>query len=122
MPESATLMEPSCPLERPWSGAHVRAPRGDEAFVAQPPLEEARQIAHRNGEQLGAARANVQGRELTTLRQWARREIFQAAREYTAGLLAGTISGMSSEGAKTSAAPPPPGCDGASSDPATTMF
>jgi hypothetical protein len=122
MPETATLIEPPCPLERPWSSAHVRAPRGDEAFVAQPPLREARQIAHRNREHLLTARADVQGRELTALRQWARREILRAAREYMAGLSAGAISGASRDGKKTLAAPPPPGCDGETGDPATTTF
>jgi hypothetical protein len=121
MPETATLIDPPCPLERNWSSAHVHAPRGDEAFVARPLLEEARQIARRNREQLGVARANVQGRELAVLRQWARREVLHAAREYTASLSAGAISGKSGDGTKTPAAPPR-ACDRETCDSATTTF
>ncbi|HLJ10450.1 MAG TPA: hypothetical protein VKU82_04640 [Planctomycetaceae bacterium] len=88
MPEPC-LVEPACSRERPWSAIHVRAPRGDESFVAVPPLSEALELAHRNHERLAEAKAGVQGRTLASIRQWARQEVYQAAREYTAGLVAG---------------------------------
>src|SRR6516164_7333562 len=87
MPETCTLIEPPCPLERPWSRRHVHAPRGDESFVADPPLRDAMSIARKNGERLAEARVDVQGRGLGVLREWARREVLRAAREYTAELL-----------------------------------
>jgi hypothetical protein len=75
------------PLERAWSGVHVRAPHADETFVAVPPLSGAIEIAHRNRDRLATAEADIQGRSLAVIRQWARREVLNAARDYTAGLI-----------------------------------
>jgi len=86
-PESPCL-EP-CPLERPWSRAHVHAPRGDETFVSAPALADAARLAEANRERLSAAGCDVQGRDLAAIRRWARIEVHRAAREYTRGLLAG---------------------------------
>lgn len=90
MSESPCLIEPACPLERPWDRARIHAPREDGTFIAVPPLAEARELARRNSELSAAARSNVQGRELATLRRWARVEVLRSAREYTRELLAGT--------------------------------
>ncbi len=87
MPETHILIDPPCPLERPWSAVHVRAPQSDESFIAVPPLADAIEIAHRNRDCLGAARADIQGRDLSAIRRWARRSVLQAAREYTIRLL-----------------------------------
>jgi len=88
MPETNTLIDPPCPLERPWSAVHVRAPKNDESFIAVPPLADAIETSHRNRDCLGAARADIQGRDLSVLRDWARRTVLEAAREYTTRLLA----------------------------------
>ena len=134
MTETCTLIEPPCPLERPWSRRHVHAPRGDESFVADPPLAEARAIAHGNGANQAGAKADIQGRELGFLRQWARREVLRAARDYTATLLSAEVpEGQSDgngarEGARESlpAAPHPAGIGGSSADApdpeATTIY
>src|SRR5437868_4513535 len=73
-------------LERPWSRAHVHAPRGDESYVAVPPLTDAIALAHCNRERLAAGGADIQGRNLALVRRWARSEVYRAAREYTAKL------------------------------------
>lgn len=86
MPETPCLVETACPLEPPWGRAHVRAPRGDESFVAVPPLNDALERAHCNRERLAMARADIQGRDFAAVRQWARRNVLRAARDYTAGL------------------------------------
>ncbi len=86
MPEIDCLLEKQPQLERPWSSDHVRAPRGDESIVAQPALAEATELAHRNHECLAAAGADIQGRDLTLIRRWARKEVYQAARDYTSRL------------------------------------
>ncbi|MGE5194871.1 MAG: hypothetical protein ACM3U2_20455, partial [Deltaproteobacteria bacterium] len=126
MPETCTLIEPPCPLERPWSRRHVRAPRGDETFVADPPLADAMEIAHRNRERLGEACADVQGRELGIVRQWARREVLRAAGEYTAELLSAEVPGAGFGGANTRESTPAAlqqaGRCSALPDPATTTF
>jgi|GEM_PF-150452 len=88
MPEIDCLLENDPQLERPWSPAHVRAPRGDESYVAQPPLADAIELAHRNNERLAAASVNIQGRDLAMIRRWARSEVYRAASEYTARLTA----------------------------------
>ncbi len=125
MPETCTLIEPPCSPERPWSRRHVHAPRGDESFVADPPLAQAVAIAHRNGERLAAARVDVQGRELGLLRQWARREVLRAAREYTAELLSAEVpeGGANREG-RTAASESAPGggCRNATPDSAATFY
>lgn len=87
--ETCCLIEPACPLERPWSREHVHAPRADETFVAAPPLARAIELARRNSAGLATGLADVQGRKLTALREWTRREVYRAAREYTTGLLEG---------------------------------
>jgi hypothetical protein len=130
MSETCTLIEPPCSLERPWSRRHAHAPRGDESFVADPPLAEARAIAHRNGAGLAGAKVDIQGRELGFLRHWARREVLRAAREYTTALLsaqfasAGIDDESTGRGAResTPAAPQQPGCSSDAPDPAATMF
>src|SRR5437762_3354647 len=86
------LLESSSSLERPWSAKHVHAPRADGTFVAVPPLAEAVAVAHRNRDCLAAARTDIQGRDLASIRTWARREVVSAARRYTPELLAGEIS------------------------------
>jgi len=87
MSEITCLIEPVPPLESPWSRSHVHAPHGDETYVAVPALNEAIDAAHRNHERLGASRVDIQGRELSMLRRWARREVYRAACEFTAQLL-----------------------------------
>ena len=72
---------------------HVHAPRADASYVAIPPLADATAIAQRNRECLAAARIDLQGCDLSSIRAWARREAIGAARTYTAGLLAGELPG-----------------------------
>jgi hypothetical protein len=111
MSEICTLIEPPSPLERPWSNRHVHAPREDESFVADPPLAAATEIAELNRERLQMARADIQGRELGFLRQWARREVLQAARRYTAGLLEGAASDSSARWSVEASEPVSPHID-----------
>ena len=89
MPETPCLFEKRPPLELPWNAAHVRAPGGDESFVAVPPLADAIELAHGNHERLATACSDIQGRDLAMIRRWARGEVYRAAREYTKKLTAG---------------------------------
>src|SRR5579872_5459714 len=89
MPEIPCLLDDRPQLERPWSAAHVHAPRDDGSFVAVPPLADAIELAHQNRERLAAAGADLQGRDLPMIRRWARHEVYRAAREYTALLSRG---------------------------------
>jgi hypothetical protein len=70
-------------MERPWSREHIRAPRGDESFVANPELSRASDSANRNHDLLADAGVEVQGKSLAELRRWARYEVYAAARDYT---------------------------------------
>lgn len=87
MPETGCLIESPCPLERPWNRVHVHAPRGDGSFVSAPQLSEAVEVAHRNRDSLMGASADIQGKSLAQIREWARRDLYQAASKYTAQLL-----------------------------------
>jgi hypothetical protein len=97
MPETACLLENRPQLERPWNAAHVRAPDGDESFVAVPPLADAIELAHANHERLATACADIQGRSLAMIRRWARSEVYRAAREYTVGLTGTSITGLQND-------------------------
>lgn len=77
----------SCADERPWQRTHVRAPRGDESFVAAPPLSDAPRLAQENLDLLDAQKRPVQGRTLAALRAWTRAAALQAARQYSRELL-----------------------------------
>jgi hypothetical protein len=77
------------PAERQWSREHIRAPRGDESFVAQPELSSAVELARRNRAGLAAAAIDVQGKNFALLRRWARHEVYRAARDYTGRLVPG---------------------------------
>ena len=103
MPETACLLENRPQLERPWNAAHVRAPGGDESFVAVPPLADAIELAHGNHERLATACADIQGRNLAMIRRWARSEVYQAAREYTVRLTGASITGSPKESVDRSA-------------------
>lgn len=81
-----TLNTP-CAVERPWQRAHVRAPGRDGTVLAEPPLADASDLAKRNLEQLAASQIAVQGRTLSALREWTRREALAAAESYTCDLL-----------------------------------
>lgn len=77
------------PLERLWSREHIRAPHGDESFVANPALSAAIDLAHRNRERMAGAGVDVQGKPLSLLRRWARHDVYRAAQQYTARLVPG---------------------------------
>ena len=75
------------PVERQWSREHIRAPHGDESFVAQPSLAGAVELAHANRERLSASDIDIQGKPFSLLRRWARHEVYRAARDYTGQIL-----------------------------------
>lgn len=87
MAEAPCMLDTPPASERPWQRTHVRSPGGDETFVAAPPLPEAAALAAGNGEFLSSATTMIQGRSLTVLREWTRREAIRAAGQYTAELL-----------------------------------
>ena len=80
------LAEPP-PSERPWQKTRFRAPRADDSHIAIPPLSEAAQLARSNKAALQSVDRCLQGRSLSQLREWSRREIYRAAESYTRELL-----------------------------------
>ncbi|MBI3864915.1 MAG: hypothetical protein HY290_23815 [Planctomycetia bacterium] len=91
MPLTLTPLSSDRPLERPWSREHVRAPHVDGAFVAQPLLSQAIDLANHNRHRLAerGGGIGVQGKDLASLRRWARIEVFRAARDDTGLLVPG---------------------------------
>lgn len=80
MPQ-APLMEKSIP-EPAWYRQRIRAPREDGALLSNPPLGDATSMADRNHELLSQCVRSIQGRSLTALREWSRREAIRAAHAY----------------------------------------
>lgn len=79
------MVEPQPVADQPWNRHHIRAPRGDETLCAVPDLADAAELARRNNDRLQSLPQEIQGRSLADVRDWARREVFRAARKYTAG-------------------------------------
>ncbi len=72
--------------EAPWVKTRLRIPRGDEIIFARPDLPETPDLARSNRDLLTGAAVEIQGRSLAELRQSARREVLELARQYTADL------------------------------------
>lgn len=87
------MADPCCmlaelpPSERPWQKTRFRAPRADDSHIALPPLSEAANLARSNKSALQGVDRCLQGRSLSQLREWSRREIYRAAQVYTRELL-----------------------------------
>ncbi|MCA9072409.1 MAG: hypothetical protein KDA84_25970 [Planctomycetaceae bacterium] len=73
--------------EIPWVRTNLKIPRSDETLFARPELPSAAPLASRNCHLLRHADVNLQGRSLLELRQSARQEILELARNYTGQLL-----------------------------------
>ncbi len=76
---------------RPWEEAQwvprpLRVPTEHGAVLAVPSLDEARRAAQATRQRLDESGVNVQGRTLSQLRDWSRRDCLQAAAEYTNAL------------------------------------
>ncbi len=61
---------------------HVKAPKGDGALLCEPPLSEAQAHLERNLRKLSDWTADIQGRQVTFLRELARREVLRGANSY----------------------------------------
>jgi hypothetical protein len=61
----------------------LRAPAGDGSVLAVPPLEDAGGLIARNRDRLGRARRALLGRPWPEVRALARRELLEAARQYS---------------------------------------
>lgn len=90
-PEVPALQSETMPAETPatdlpWNPRRFRASREDNSLLASPPLAEVPAAAHQNRASLDASQANLQGRPLARLREWARREVLGAAAQYTSEL------------------------------------
>ncbi len=72
--------------EAPWVKTRLLIPRGDETIFARPDLPATPDLARSNRDLLNGATVEIQGRPLAELRQSARREVLELAKEYTAGL------------------------------------
>jgi len=90
MPSHDCLSPPSPTSEteaandHPWDRRDLRVPREDNTLFARPPLAETLDTVAANRALLENAQADIQGRSLGDLRTWARSQVVQAAREYTA--------------------------------------
>ncbi len=78
--------------ESPWIKTRLQIPRGDETLFAFPLLAHAPAMARQNSEVLSTANVNLQGRSIAELRQSARREVLDLARNYTSKLLGQPLS------------------------------
>jgi len=81
----------------PWRGQKLRVPRSDETLLARPPLHEAEDFARQNRSQLDGCRIDLQGRSLSQLREWSRRQSLEAARTYIEELTGTAVELESSE-------------------------
>ena len=77
--------------EVPWFKTRLRIPRGDETIFARPDLPATPDLARSNRDFLNGATVEIQGRPLTELRQSARRDVLELARNYTADLLGESV-------------------------------
>jgi len=80
-----------------WNRQRLRVPRADETLLAQPSMHEAEESARRNRSHLENCRVDLQGRTLTQLREWSRRQALAAARTYTAELTGQAVDGQPDE-------------------------
>lgn len=103
MPETDFMLETSSASERPWQRHDVRSPRTDETYIAIPELPAAAGLGHTNRRQFSTMDVPVQGRSLSVLREWTRREVLAAATEYTAGILGRPVSEMGVDRADSAA-------------------
>ena len=79
MPHTAT--------DSPWIRQRLRVPRENRSLYAVPNLNEAAAHVSENKSQFAAIDADVQGKSLSELRNWARRSILTAAIDYTRSIV-----------------------------------
>ncbi|GAB4138311.1 MAG: hypothetical protein Tsb009_06400 [Planctomycetaceae bacterium] len=78
-------------LEEPWQRQRLRVPRENARLIERPPLEQCVEPILQNVKQLENSDVNIQGRPLSHMRTWSRRELLQVARTYTADLLGNSL-------------------------------
>jgi hypothetical protein len=86
------MFEPSAPAEPPWIKQQLRVPRDDETLFARPDLSAVIEQARKNEALFDRTPIDLAGRTLGQLRKWSRRDILQAARQYTSELTGEPIS------------------------------
>ena len=73
--------------EPPWTRGRLRVPQDDESLFARPELSDAAGQIRENHQALDGCSVGIQGRTLHQLREWSRKEVMRAAREYTSWLV-----------------------------------
>lgn len=86
------MFEPSAPVEPPWIKQQLRVPRDDETLFARPELSATIEAARTNEALFARTSIVLSGRTLGQLREWSRKDILRAARQYTSQLTGESIS------------------------------
>ncbi|MBT6496547.1 MAG: hypothetical protein HOL01_18595 [Planctomycetaceae bacterium] len=86
------MFESTAPAEPQWIKQQLRVPRDDETLFARPDLSAVIEDARDNVVQFDRTSIDLAGRTLGQLREWSRKDILQAARQYTAQLTGEPIS------------------------------
>src|SRR6185369_828411 len=81
--DNCLMSDTPASLELPWQRHTLRAPQEDEAVLAVPAFTDAPELARQNSDLLRNSDLEIQGQRLPQLREWTRREVLRAAREYT---------------------------------------
>jgi hypothetical protein len=80
------MRQPNTEIEESWQRQRVRVPRDDVKLFARPSLDKCVNAVRQNFASLAESNVNIQGRPLSNFREWARRQLLQVARNYTAEL------------------------------------
>ena len=92
-PTGQLSMSESDPLvELPWKRQRLSVSREDKTLCAVPSLSESPKLIEQNRDLLDRSRLNIQGRALSTLRQWTRDKALAVAAEYTSSLAGESVT------------------------------
>jgi hypothetical protein len=83
--------------EAPWTRQRLRVLREDRTLFLRPAFSDVLDHARRNHDVLATSNIPVQGRTLSLLREWTKRDACAAARQYTAALLGESIDDSGTE-------------------------
>lgn len=90
--QSPAMPEVPNPLQLPWRRQRIRVPRDNRTLFAVPSLDRGVEVSRENHARLNTSRADLQGRTLEHLRQWARTNVYGAALAYTSEVTGQTLT------------------------------
>lgn len=87
MDQALLTSDPDAPAEAPWVRTRIRVPRKDGAILALPNSSCAQQVAERNSSEFASTDSRIAGVPFSDLRAAARREVIDAAVDWTGRIL-----------------------------------